>query len=682
MDRLSASKIRLGVCYYPEQWPESLWEDDLRRMRAHGLEVARVAEFAWSQFEPREGEYHFELFDHFLELAQRADVKVIFCTPTATPPDWLTNDHPEVLNASVDGALYRHGLRRHYSYNSETWREYTRKIVAALGRHYGDHPQIIGWQLDNELNCETSEFYSQADHEQFRVYLREKYGTLDNLNEKLGGCVWSQNYSDWEHIFLRRHTIGDQFNPHMLLEEKRFFSWSAVRYCRLQCETLRPFIGDRFITLNGIFKHLDYTQALRSGVDFLCYDSYPGFAFGMNVDARDASSLKDRKWSRSLTAVRSLSPRFGIMEQQSGATGWTGRLEGPMPKPGQMRLWTFQSIAHGADYVSYFRWRTAPCGTEIYWHGLNDYSNEPNERLQELQRIYADTRRLADVAGTTCQARVGYVTDESNEWDAELDVWHGRVERTSRDGWFAAAQLTHTPMDEVRLTPETTVEALSRYALLVYPHPVILTAATVRLLRAYAEQGGRVLLGARTGYKDESGRCPMRPMPGEALALCGARVTSYTLRNGFDDPPQVDFHGAILDAPVFNDTLEPVGADARVEAVYAANENIGRPAMTARRVGRGEAVLFGAAFTRETAMALLRHWGLAEPYADALTLPEGCELTVRSREDEDFLFVLNYEKTPQTLTVRTPMVERLSGEAAKSGWTLEPYGVAVFTRQR
>jgi beta-galactosidase len=666
------------VCYYPEHWPEKLWDDDLVRMLDCGIDVVRVAEFAWCLFEPREGEFDFSLFDRFLACAARHGVKVIFGTPTATPPAWLTEKYPEVLNAQVDGTKYRHGLRRHYSYNSPKYRELTARIVTRLAEHYGNHPQIIGWQIDNELNCETDEFHSEADHEAFRAYLLGKYGTLENLNEKMGGVVWSQSYSDWSQVHLRRPTIGGQFNPHMLLEEKRFFSKSAVDYCALQAEILKKHIGNRFVTTNGIFKNLDYTSLVGSSLDFLTYDSYPNFVNAVDAGSNVHPLLKERMLGMRLDETRALSPAFGIMEQQSGANGWTGRMEAPMPRPGQMRLWTLQSVAHGADFVSYFRWRTAPVGTEIYWHGLNDYDNRPNRRIEELKEIRRDFERLAGVAGAKCLSKIALAREYHNDWDGSHDRWVGRPTAVSSSGWYAACQKLHAPCDYAFLTPETTPESLARYSLVVYPHAAILTERTANLLRAYAENGGVVLFGARTGYKDEYGRCPMRPMPGYAAELTGARVTDYTFIGPDDEPGMALWHGETLECPVFNDILEPCAEGAVVEATFACNYYAGEPALISRSVGKGRAYYFGGAFSEATAQAFLRHFGLDEACADALSLPPECELAVRVKDGTKYLFALNYTKSVQTVYPRQPLAELLTGKVVSGGMDLPPYGVAVF----
>lgn len=215
---LSLDRVQLGVCYYPEHWPESLWDDDFRRMRELGLSVIRIAEFAWSIFEPEEDEFTFDLFDRALAAAHRHGLQVIVGTPTATPPAWLTSKYPEVLNVSQSGVQYRHGQRRHYNYNAPIYRELSARIVRRMAERYGSHPAVVGWQIDNELNCEVAEFFADGDHDAFRAYLKGKFGTLDALNEALGTTFWSRRYSDWEQVRLAGKGLYGAINPHLELE--------------------------------------------------------------------------------------------------------------------------------------------------------------------------------------------------------------------------------------------------------------------------------------------------------------------------------------------------------------------------------------------------------------------------------------------------------------------------------
>jgi len=680
---LALDHLTLGVCYYPEHWDESLWENDLDRMLSSGIEVIRVFEFAWSMVEPQEGQLNFSFFDRFLSLATAKGMRVIMCTPTATPPAWLTQDHPEVLNADKQGNLMHHGHRRHYNYSSPVYHVYTEKIVTKLAQRYGDHPAIIGWQIDNEINCEINEFYSDSDRKSFRVYLQQRFVTLEALNDAIGARFWNQSYTDWQQVDMERTTLHNQANPHMALLEKAFFSESAIAYVKLQSDILRMYIGKRFITTNGFFGHVDNYKMTQDALDFMTYDSYPNFGYGREnfSDPDEREDLRDRSTSLKLAMIRSMSPNFGIMEQQSGANGWDFRMVAPMPKPGQMRLWTYQSIAHGADFVSYFRWRTAVFGTEIYWHGLNDYSNQPNRRMTELERIFGEVRQMASVAGSRYQAQVAVVADYLNEWDGERDQWHGPLDKKSRMEIFKASQFKHTPMDVLHIDALETDKALLsllKYKVLIYPHSTILTKETAELLEEYCQAGGTLIMGARTGYKDAYGRCYMMPMPGYARTLCGTEVEDYTFTRPEEPPIRIQWNGATFDAPIFNDVLKPVYGGETL-ATFDGGYYSGKPALVCKRYPKGGAAYYlGAGFTQAMVEELLRTCDLLSPYAQVIDCPPEVELACREKQGTANYFVLNYEAEPQTIKVFRPLVDIWTGETVSSEFVLEPYGVRLL----
>ena len=676
---VNGKEMVLGTCYYPEHWPESLWEEDLERMLECGIQVIRIAEFAWSKVEPYEGVFTYEFFDRFLDLAREKGMKVIFCTPTATPPAWLTEKYPEVLNGTIDGVLFRHGGRRHYNYNSPVYQEKTRIITEAFASHYGPHPAVIGWQIDNELNCERDEFYSESDTAAFRVFLQKKYGSLDKLNEAWGTTFWNQTYTDWKEVHIPRTTPSNNTNPHEVLDYTRFISDSACRYAKLQSDIIRKYVkpGD-FITTNGLFSNLDNQRMAEESLDFIMYDSYPNFAFTKENYEKFSATLQDRMWSRNLTEVRAVSPNFGIMEQQSGANGWNNRMAAPTPKPGQMTLWTMQSAAHGADYVSYFRWRTCTMGTEIYWHGILDYSGRENRRLREVREIHRKFQAISEAAGSRYEARTAVLKDYDNIWDAQLDIWHGDVDRLSQQSLFLAAQKSHTPMDYVYLREDTTAEDLKKYQVIFYPHPVIVNQQRAAILEEYVEAGGCLVLGCRSGYKDMTGKCVMDRLPGLFAKMSGTDIPEYTRVNPDDEPVYIDWDGIRLEAAVFNDQLEPLTADAQVLGRYENCYYAGSPGLICNVLGAGKVYYFGAAFTEETARVFLEKLGAASPYADVLELPRECELAVREKDGRKYYFVLNYKKTPVKIQVKEELVDLYTGETVSGQVELEAFGTRVY----
>ena len=669
---LNISNLTLGTCYYPEHWPETLWQEDLQRMMKAGIQVIRIAEFAWNKFEPTEGNYDFTFFDRFLDLVETTEMKVIFCTPSATPPAWLTEKYPEVLNAFRDGTLIRHGLRRHYNYNSPVYQEKVAALVSKMAEHYGTRSCIIGWQIDNEFNCESTEFYSDADHLAFRSYVQKKYQTLDALNDAWGTVFWNQTYTDWSQIYLPRETANGVVNPHQSLDAKQFWSASARAFCKLQSDILRKLLPENnFITTNGFFGHLDSHAMTQESLDFLTYDSYPNFAYGL--DFQSQNPMKDRAWSWNLCHTRSISPIYGIMEQQSGPNGAYGSGRGAAsPKPGQLRLWTMQSIAHGADYISYFRWRTSWIGTEIYWHGILNYDNQDNRRLAEVTQVAEDLKKINGIVGKKYKADVAIAFDYLNDWDSESDGWHGPVGRKGQDSWFNTLQSAHIPCDFLYFSDDIELTSLMKYRMIVYPDAAIITEKVSSLLHEYVENGGTLILGPRTGYKDEYGRCPMMKTPGLLADLAGGTVEDFTFISKYDAIPSISLQGRSAEAPLFNEILTPDNAE--VIGTYSGAWYEGKPAVLKNRYGKGLCWTFGSAFSEDTVLILLSLLGISSPIKGWVDVPAKVEIAVRG----NYLFLLNYQNEEVPIRFLRSMKDYLSGQKLSGEQKMPPFGVFVL----
>lgn len=679
---VAVERFELGVCYYPEQWPEKMWDEDFRRMVETGFTIVRMGEFAWSIFEPEEGNYQFGLFDRAIDLAHSHGLKVVLGTPTATPPAWLTERYPEVLNVSYEGVMLQHGMRRHYNYSSSKYRELCARIVTRLTEHYANYHGVVGWQIDNELNCETNVFYSESDHLAFREWLQHKYGTLEKLNEAWGTVFWNQTYSSWSQLHLQRPTpVPKQPNPHQALDEIRFISDNAISFAKVQADIIRNKAPKQWITTNGLFGHLDNHEMTDKLLDFYSYDSYPQFS-SISTNPSEKNPIGDRAWSLSLSTVRSISSNFCIMEQQSGPGGWVNRMDMPSPKPGQMRLWTYQSVAHGADMILYFRWRTATMGNEIYWHGINDYHNQPNRRVREAAKIGQELASSGkEIIGTRTKATVAILRDYDNEWDGEYDVWHGPFMWQSNKEWFKALTHQHIPNDVFYLRDSTTLSELLRYEVLIYPHPAIMSDETARLLDTYVQQGGKLVLGCRTGYKDKRGHCYIRPFPGAARELCGITVEEFTMIKGTRETTFINWGQDpkdITEADSFNEILHIEDESAEVIATYASDYYAGKPAITRNVRGKGEVWYYGAVFNEEAALKLSNLLKLSSPAADWLELPREVELQIREGKSTTLTFLLNYSEEPAMIKLKDQKTDLLTGDTISGSFTMDGFGVLVL----
>jgi len=677
--KLQEKQIRIGVCYYPEHWSEELWEDDFNRMKDLGFTYVRMGEFAWTIFEPEEGTFSFTLFDKAIDLAHNIGLKIIMGTPTATPPAWLTSKYPDVLNVNKDGVSFHHGERRHYNYNSKNYRRLSSIIVTELAKHYKDHPAIVGWQIDNEFNCEMDVFYSEADHTAFRQWVKDKYATIDKLNQVWGTVFWNQTYTNWDQVYLPRKTNQNSPNPHHVLDEKRFISDSVISYAKLQGDILRQYTSNQWISTNGMFGHLDNHRLTEEVLDFFAYDSYPNF--GRIMEDFSEKPLRDRKWSWNLSLVRSISPNFAIFEQQAGPGGWVTRMEQPSPKPGQLRLWTYQSIAHGADMVLYFRWRTATKGTEIYWHGINDYHNLPNRRLKEVELVSNEIKQLGErtvIAGSVFKAEAAIVTDYDNQWDGELDSWYGPYASKSKEAWFKAFQYNHVPVDTFNLTLDTTLEDLRKYKVLIYPHPAIVAKQTADLLELYVSQGGKIVFGCRTGYKDKTGQTYMLPFPGYLADLTGITVEDFTRTAPFEPKPVVNLkNGKSFTAHEFNEVLQVNNEAAEIIGTFTNSYFDGKAALVKRNKGNGTSFYFGGVFDLELASFLIDELGINK-YNELFELPESVELAIRRKDEKDYVFLLNYSEQDQEIVIKKKMHNVLKGTVEDNKVTMKAFDVLVL----
>ena len=407
-------RFLFGAAYYPEHWSAADRADDARRMADAGVNVVRMGEFAWDRIEPRRGRFDFGLFDETIAALGEAGIDTILCTPTATPPRWLTDPHPEWMRIDESGRAMEHGSRQHCCTNNDAFRAESRRVTQALAEHFAPNGRVVGWQTDNELYCHFSQCHCPACLWGFRRFLRERYGCIDALNAAWGASFWGLTFDAFEQVPLP-HPAGRPAcpNPTHLLDYRRYLASSVADFQRRQVLILRDARADWWIFHNGLFRHVDY-WAFTEDLDFLGVDVYPAFGAGAAGDAVGPALLNER--------CRAVSGGYVVPEQQAGPGGQRPYLH-PAVRPGQMRLWAWQSIAHGADGLLHFRWRTCRFGAEEYWHGVLDHDNVPRRRWAEFAREGAELARLGPrLLHTTLHVEAAVLIDA--EQDEAHDAMH------------------------------------------------------------------------------------------------------------------------------------------------------------------------------------------------------------------------------------------------------------------
>jgi len=633
----------LGVCYYPEHWPESQWAEDAARMAALGLTHVRVGEFAWSLLEPVDGEYDFDWLERAVDTLYAAGLKVVLGTPTATPPKWLVDKMPDMLPVDADGRVRGFGSRRHVCLSHEGYRSECVRIVTSLAQRFGAHPAIIAWQTDNEYGCHESTLsYSQAALSRFRIWLAERYETVEALNDAWGNRFWSMEYDSFDAVELPNLTVTEP-NPAHVMAFRRFTSDQTVAFNRLQVDIIRANAPGRDVLHNymGQVTDFDHFEVSRD-LDIATWDAYP---LGFLEDRIKA----DADWKRRFAwagdpdfqafhhdLYRAMcGGRWWVMEQQPGPVNWAPY--NPAPRDGMVRLWSLEAMAHGAEVVSYFRWRQAPFAQEQMHTGLLRPDSSEAEGYAEAAMVMRDLAKIA--WQETERADVALVFDYASCWAWEVQP---------QGAQFSYFQLVFEAYRALRrlglnvdIVPPSAPDLAGRKLVMI---PGLFALDDV-LLEALKDFDGQVLLGPRTGSKTAEFRIPDTLPPGLPVDLLDLKVLRVeSLRP--DMPVAVEGGGAFTGWREFISGGETVLRSAD-----------GEPAL----VSQGRFSYLAGWPNAALVERVLRHLCKAAKI-DVCALPDG----LRMRQRGETVFVFNYDDRAHDLTSLG-----FEGE-------LEPSGVGVF----
>ncbi len=615
-------KRTLGVCYYPEHWDEAVWAEDAHRMRELGLSWVRIGEFAWSRLEPSPGRLEWDWLDRAMDVLGTAGLRIVLGTPTATPPRWMVDRYPDMLPVDQQGNSRKFGSRRHYDFAHEGYREECRRIVRLLAERYGRHPHLGAWQTDNEYAChDTVLSYSEPARRAFRDWLARRYQSTDALNRAHGNIFWSMEVSDWSEVDLPNLTVTEA-NPALSLAFRRFASDMVVEFNRLQVEEIRR-QSDAPILHNYMGRVTDFDHfAVGADLDAASWDSYPiGFLSDRleNPPERKGRFLRqgdpdNQAFHHDLYRAVGRG-RWWVMEQQPGPVNWAPW--NPAPLPGMVRLWTWEAFAHGAEVVSYFRWRQFPHAQEQMHAGLLRPDSAPAPAFAEAEQVAKEIAGMPDI--DLAPAPVALVFDYESAWAWEVQP-QGRDFDFFRLAFAAYRALRRVGLSVDILPPDAA--DLGNYKIVIAPG--------IKTLRepfraALGRFGGIALLGPRTDTKTEemSIRVPLGPdLPGCDVAV----VLAESLPPGAELP--LEGQGRFLH---WFEHLEGSAPIARRTAD-------GRPAL----VGDGS-VRYLAGWPDDTTFDALIRDLCVEVGLETMNLPDG----LRVRDTGALRFVFNYAPEPQ-----------------------------------
>ncbi len=658
-----SERLWLGSAWYPEQWPEERWAEDLRLMKAHGANVVRIGEFAWSRMEPAEGAYDMGWLVRATRLAAKYGISVVVGTPTDTPPAWMTQRYPDVLRVDGDGRRLGHGGRRQFSISSTRYRQLSRAVVARMAGALGREPNVIGWQIGNEY---TDESYDPDARTAWVAWLKERYGTLDRLNDAWTTTYWSQTYGGWEQVPFNT----EKGNPGLMLEQKRFITSQWIAFQKNQLDAIRAAASPRqFITTNlgglGWANRFD-RYAINRDLDFASWDNYVGTGH-LQPYRNGATHDLVRGWKRK---------NFWVMEIQPGFVNWAPVSN--MLAPGETRAMAWQAIGHGADGILYWQWRNALNGQETMHGSILGPDGKPLPVYPEVTRIGRDMAKAsAAVAGTQPVSPVAILQDYPSRWAIDFQLHHKDYDQIEvLLDYYRPLKDALGAVDIV----EAAAAPLARYRLVVAPSLNVITDDMAARLAAYVRGGGHLILGPRSGMKDAFNRLAVQRQPGPLADLLGGRVEQFY---ALDEQVAVD--GGT--ASIWAEDLSTVAPDTQVLLRYGkANGWLdGHPAAITRAVGKGRITYVGALVDDAVMKGLIDRAMADAGIARDFAVPADVELMTRAGPDRngggrEIVILVNHGREPRDVALPGAMTDILAG-GRKTALTLAPEGVAVLERK-
>jgi beta-galactosidase len=648
-----------GGDYNPEQWPSEIWQDDFRLMQEAGITVATIGVFSWVSLQPSENEFTFEWLDTIMDGLCASGIKAVLATPSAAHPHWMTQAYPEIMRSDERGQRNQHGGRVNYCPNSPDYRRFSGDMARRLAERYKNHPALLLWHISNEYSghcfCETC---AAA----FRLWLQEKYKTLDELNLRWWTNFWSHRYTDWSQIMppLRN---GEIHLHGLNVDYFRFMSDSNIAcYCN-ERNIIRQITPEIPITTNfmGAYKPLDYRRWAKD-LDIIAWDCYPN----PNQTAGEIALLHD-----TMRGLKDGAP-FLLMEQTPSSQNW--QWVNAIKRPGVTRLWSYLALAHGAESVMYFQWRRGRGGVEKLHGAIVEHSGRSDTRVfRETTALSAELTKLGDsFLGARTQAKVGIVLDWDN-WhaldDAVGPVRNKRYYETVAKH-YCAFYAHNAAMDVI--FPDSD---LSAYEIVVAPMLYMLKEGFAQKIEAFVQRGGSFIATYLTGLVDETDLAFENGYPGPLQNVLGLWVEEI------DALYEGQSNSIITDAGEYRcehlaDVVRPTSAETL--GTFSTDYYGGMPAFTRNRFGKGSA--YYIASDPETAFLKAFYGSLLDEHSiPHYPAPEGIEITLRHKGEEAFVFVLNHNPQETVFAFGEKSYRDLLSDETCSGQIAMPaYGVRIL----
>ncbi len=671
--------IAFGGDYNPDQWPEGVWNDDVRLMKQAGVNTVALAIFSWDRIQPTEDRWDFGWLDRIIDKLGKAGIAVDLASATASPPMWLTQAHPEVLWKDYRGDVCQPGARQHWRPTSPVFREYALKLCRVMAEHYKGNPYVVAWHVSNEYGCHNRFDYSEDAERAFQKWCEERYGTIDAVNDAWGTAFWAQHLNDFSEIVPPRF-IGDGnfMNPGKLLDFKRFSSDALKAFYIAERDALAEITPGRPLTTNFM------VSAFGTGLDYDDWGNEVDFVSNDHYFTPGEAHLDELAFSASLVDGIARKQPWFLMEHSTSAVNW--RQINYRKEPGQLVRDSLTHVAMGSDAVCYFQWRQSKAGAEKYHSAMLPHAGEDSQVFRDVCELGADLNALADngLLGTKlAKSRVAVVYDYESEWASEHTATPTqKVHHVDEPlQWFRALADNGVTADVVPVRSNW-----DEYEVAVLPSVYILSEETTRRVRDYVANGGKLIVTYYTGLSDEKDHIWMGGYPGSIRDVVGVRIEEFApLGDDFPGAPDhLDLDNGAT-ARDFADVITSVGKDATVLASFKDDPWTGmdgRPAIVGNAYGEGRTVYVGARLGRDgiakSLPSVFASLGVEVPDASdpRLLRIERVDEATGAR----FVFLVNRTHEPVGVVEQGDVIVSSFAKEDDGRLTIQPNGIAVVRR--
>ncbi len=661
-------KIAYGGDYNPEQWQEETWEEDMRLLKLAHIDTLTLNVFSWAALQPSEDEYRFEKLDKIMEMAKRNHMNVCLATSTAAHPAWMAKKYPDILRTDFKGIKRKFGARHNSCPNSPTYRKYSVRLAEKLAERYQNYDNIVGWHIANEYGGEC---YCENCEKAFRVWLRKRYETLEELNRVWNTSFWGHTFYDWEEIVLPDHRT-EHFTEDLTtaqtisLDYRRFNSESILDCFRMEYEAVKKYTPDVPVTTNlmeGAYKALDYRKWGKF-MDFISWDNYPS-----NED-----SFSRIAFSHDLMRGVGDGKPFVLMEQTPSAQNW--QPVNTLKRPGVMRLWSYQAVAHGADAVLFFQLKRSIGSCEKYHGAVIDHAGHENTRVfREVAELGAELDKLGgEILGASGAAEVALMFDWENWWAIEYSAGPSVYLK-----YLDEIMKYYTALHEQNIAVDIVGQEsnLFGYKVVIAPILYMTKPGVDDRIRKFVQEGGNFVTTFFSGYVDENDLVVIGGYPGRLRDILGIWVEEIdalpeSKKNSFV------YKGNTYSAGMLCDIMHLEGAKSLAE--YQEDFYAGTPVVTCNSFGEGYAYYVGTRSEDAFYKKLIQEICEKQQVYPAAFAPSGVEAVERFRNNEHYLFLLNHNEAGEEILMSRDCVDLLSGRSYQEKETLNlaAKGVAIL----